>query len=263
MFNATHFTYDGVFSGTYGLLIADFDDSSVVETSAFSPSLNTNKPSKINRFFHNGIVYEAAPQHQFSIISEQPINELVRREILSWLVGRDSYKVLEIHQPDLEDYEYRCVFTNTEIIYVHGECHGFRLTANFDSIYQHGRPSVLSVSGTGVEKTVTIMNNSDIKDDYVYPMVYFKSSAAVNGNNIFITNITDDSQRHFIFKGLYDNEEVTVDNELKHISSSRAGEKLSAFNKNWLRLRPGVNRLKITINGTVKITCPTYVMLGF
>lgn len=263
MFSATHFTYDGIFSGSYGLFIADFDENSVINTSAFPLSLKTHKPPTSNRFFYNGISYESAPQYPFSVVSPHPIDDIQRRKILSWLVGRNNYKPLIIHQPDLEKYKYQCVFTDAEIIYVNGVCHGFSFTANFNSIYQFDTPSVIELNGTGVEQTIDITNNSDIIDDYVYPLVYFKSIPMENGNSISITNMTDNPQRHFIFNNLQDNEEITVDNELKYISSNFEGSKLSAFNKNWLRLRKGVNLLKVYINGTVRISCPTYVMLGF
>lgn len=271
MFNATHFTYDGVYSGVYGLMIADFDDSGTTETAAFSPVLHTIKPATLNRFFHTGITYDELPQHQFSILSETPIPDVTRREILSWLVARDSFKVLQIHQPDLEDYYYRCVFTDVQIIFVNGHCCGFRLTANFDSPYQYGRPTGFSdkvISGT---EEVTIINNSDVHG-YVFPKVVFQSSTglesdALPGNTplsiIKITNLTDSTNRVFEFVNLYANETVTVDNEMRYIKSDRNGEKLSNFNKNWLRLRPGKNVLKIETNGTVSITCPTYIMMGF
>ena len=79
-----------------------------------------------------------------------------------------------------------------------------------------------------------------------------------------IVNTTDDSQRHFTFSGLAAGETVTVDNEVKHISSTVGGEKLSKFtSKNWLRLRPGMNSLTIIASGTVTITCPYYAMIGY
>lgn len=290
MFNATYFTYDGVFSGTYGLIMADFDDSSVVETTAFSPVLNTVKPVSVNRFYHNGITYEDLPQHQITVVSETEIPDLVRREILSWLVGRNKFKKLQIHQADLECYYYNCVFTNAEIIYINGRCHGFRMTANFDSPYAYGNPTAGKLE-SGTNSVVKILNSSDIIDGYVYPTISFAVSGTCNTDaqavawtesqdalatrnqdgtktplssyNICIINKTDDENRRFIFAGLQTGESVTVDNEVKHISSSVSGERLSNFNKNWLRLRPGYNELLVDINGTGTITCPHYAMIGF
>lgn len=256
MFNATYFTYDGVFSGTFGLIMADFDDGSVVETAAFSPVLKTTKPVAVNRFYHNGITYEEVPQHSISVVSEAEIPDFIRREILSWLVGRKEFKKLQIHQIDLEDYYYNCVFTNAEIIYINGRCHGFRLTANFDSQYAYGAPTTITV-GAGTH-TIGIENKSDIKDDYTYPIVQF------TGGSVDIVNMTDDAQRHFSFSGLAETEVITIDNEVRHISSNIGGEKLSNFtSKNWLRLRPGYNTLTIVAAGTVIITCPHYAMIGY
>ena len=257
MFNASFFTYDGVFSGTYGLIIADFDDSVQANTAAFSPVLNTTKPVSLHRFYHNGIAYEAPPEFQFSILSEAIISDVLRREILSWLVGRNQFKELKVHQPDLEDYTYKCVFTNTEIIYINGHCHGFKVTANFDSHFAYGTPTVKVIPNAGTH-TVTIINNSDIVDDYTYPMVKFI------GTGVEIINQTDDPNRVFKFEGLASTEEVTVDNEAKFISSNTGDQKLGNFtSKKWLRLRKGINTLQITSNGRVEIICPSYAMIGF
>lgn len=257
MFNASYFTYDDICSAEYGLMIADFDDSSVVETAAFSPSLNTYKPSISNRLFHGGIVYDTNPTHQFSVISQQVIPDVIRREVLTWLVGRSEFKKLVIHQPDLEEYWYNCVFTNVDIIYVHGNCHGFRLTANFDSPYQYGRPSSVTVTGSGESQIVTITNKSDIIDNYTYPIV------RLSGSGLNIVNKTDDASRSFSLSGFSSNGEIIVDNEIKYIQNSSGGKCLAGFNKNWLRLRRGVNELEIAVDGTCTITCPTYVMMGF
>lgn len=256
MFSASYFTYDGVFSGTYGLIMADFDDNSVTETAAFSPTLNAIKPALANRFYHSGVTYEGTPQHPITVVSESEIPDFIRREILAWLVGRKKFKKLQIHQLDLEDYYYNCVFTDAEIIYINGRCHGFRLTANFDSQYAYGAPTVITV-GAG-SHTKKIENKSDIKDGYTYPVVQF------SGGSIDIVNETDDAQRHFAFSGIGAAEIITVDNELRHISSDAGGEKLSNFtSKNWLRLRPGYNTLKIEASGGVTITCPYYAMIGY
>lgn len=256
MFSASDFTYDGVRSGKYGLVIADFNAESVAETAAFSSVLRTTKPATLNKFIHSGIQYDTAPQFQFSVISETEIPDIVRREILSWLVGRNEFKRLEIHQPDLGKYYYKCVFTEASIIFVHGRCHGFRVTAVFDSPYAYGNPTVISVPSAG-EYTITIKNTSDLRDTYVYPKVTF------TGSGITIINNTDDPKRNFVFTDLDDDEQIVVDNEIKYISSSKKLTRLDKFNKQWLRLRKGDNSLTIISDGPVTIECPCYVMIGF
>lgn len=267
MFDAIYFTYDGVHSSTYDLELADFDDSSHIDKTVLTPVLNTVKPSGLHRFFHNGITYQEVMQHPFTILSKTPINEAMEREIMAWLVGRDSFKRFEIHQDGFDGYYYQCVFTDVNMIYINGMCHGFTITANFDSQFQYGTPTAATITGTGTETVVTIINKSDIYDDYTYPIVEFKATAKTgSGDNAFdisIINTTDDSNREFKFSGLLLNDNIIVDNELKTIKSDTSGEKLSAFSKKWLRLKRGSNTLKIKITGSVTITCPNYAFLRF
>lgn len=262
MFNATTFSYDGWSTSEWGLVIADFDASNVVETEAFSPTLSLLKVPGQLRFFYGKVEYESAPSCEFSIVKEhvggrdgEGISAEARAAIMSWLVGRNSFLPLTFHSGDNEDYTYYCVFTSVKTIWVNGRCFGFRLTAEFDSPFARGNDdSIVLPGGT---HTVSIQNRSSL-DDYVYPIVEF------TGGSIDIVNNTDDSSRHFTFSGLNSLETVTVDNELNTITSTRDGEKLSCFtSKKWLRLRRGSNELTVTCPGEVTIKWPHYAMLGY
>lgn len=256
MFNAKYFRYAGQWSGDYGLQIVDFDDNDVKETDAFSPTLTLQKVPGSLRFFHGGVEYDSAPTCEFSVLSERELFGEARSEVLSWLIGRKKFQPMQFEASDNDDFTYYCVFTSAKTIWINGRCYGFRLTAQFDSPFARGTPTVLEV-GSGTHN-VQICNKSDIADDYTYPIVSF------TGGSVDIVNTTDDSGRHFKFSGLSTSEVVTVDNEVKHISSTAGGEKLSKFtSKNWLRLRPGMNDLKIVAKGKVTITCPYYAMIGY
>ncbi len=256
MFNATYFRYDGQWSGTYGLQIVDFNTEFVQETDAFSPTLSLQKVPGSLRFFHGGIEYDSAPTCEFSVVSEQELTGDIRSIILSWLIGRKEFKPMCFEDGDNDEFVYYCVFTSAKTIWVNGRCHGFRLTAQFDSPFARGESTVVSV-GSGTH-TVEIRNKSDITDGYTYPTVQF------TGGAVDIVNTSDDMYRHFTFSGLNPSEIITVDNEVKHISSSQRGEKLSNFtSKNWLRLRSGINTLSIVSSGSVTITCPYYAMIGY
>ena len=263
MFNASYFTYDGVFSGEYGLRIADFDADTINTTDVFSKEVITTKPARLDRFFYSGSRLTNPQRYSFTILSERQISDDARREILSWLLSRSEYKKLVVHQPDLEGYWYNCVFPDINIVYARGRCVGFTVTALFDSMYGYGEPKTFTVSGTGGTRTLSLNNESDVLDGYVYPKVSFRASSPSSGFDIQLINNTDDSSRVFGFSGLSPNESVSVDNELKIITSSVSGDKLSNFTKQWFRLRRGVNKLSVTINGTVTIECPTYVLIGY
>lgn len=256
MFNATYFQYDGQLSGSYGLQIADFNDSFVQETDALSPALSLQKTPSALRFVHSGIDYEAPPTCEFSVLSQTEIDSTMRRKILSWLVGRKQFKPLRFIGGDNDGYTYYCVFTSAKTIWVGGQCHGFRLTAQLDSQYARGTPTYVEIETAGTH-TVTIHNKSDIVDGYTYPVVEF------TGGSVDIVNITDDPNRSFSFSGIDSDETITVDNEVKHISSSTGEIRLGNFtSKKWLRLRPGMNTLRIVSSGKVLITCPHYAVIG-
>lgn len=258
MFNAIYFTYDGVYSGDYGLKIASINSEYVETTTAFAPTLTIAKGAKSKRFFYSGIDYDDSPEYQFSILSEEKISDIQKREILSWLVGRNQFKKLYMHQPEYDDVYFNCIFKAADIIYVGGDCHGFTVTAKFDSIYCYGKPTKIARDlGAGSTVNVSIYNKSDILDDYVYPTIEFNSDIEIKNNS--------DDGRVTKYTGVEtsQSEKITIDNELKVIDSSISGDKLSNFNLTWLRLKKGANQLEITGKGQITIICPQYILLGF
>lgn len=264
MLKATDFTYDGVFSGVYGIQIASFDGSVVEETAYITPTLTMVKPSKSKQFYYLSSKYEEAPTFEFSILSEKPIPDSVQRSILVWLDNRKGFKPLIIHQPEFETYTYNCIFNVVSIIYHASRCVGFKLRATFDSPYHYELSKTVHETAQGEEKEVVIYNNSDIIDDYVYPTVTFKLGE--NGTGIEIYNNTDDPyhQRGFIFENLTPKTEVIVNNETKTIISRRRDDYFDKFNGlKWLRLVKGKNVLKVKIDGEVTITCPQYAKIRF
>ena len=280
MFSAAYFTYDGIYSGQYGLRIATFDATTMQETAQTVPTINTIKSANSKRFYLAGVQQKDAPTFQFSLVSELPIDIYNRRDILSCLDGRTSFKPLIIHQNDFNDLTFNCVFVVNSIRYFKGNCIGFTVTATFESPYQK-LPSIRkTITSDGVEQTITIINNSDIKYEYIYPTVTFTATKNLDGGEqIIIHNQTDDigGLRKFYFKNLFGasdtgNITVTVDNELKKITANSGGDLLQNFcrtdgakmsHKNWLRLRKGENILNININGTVTIDCTQYIKIGF
>ena len=256
---ATQFTYDGIYSGQYGLLIADFDKSNVDRTTPFRPTVKTVKATRRDRFSFAGIQYENTPQFTFSFISRTPIPDIIRREILTWLVGRHGFRKLQIHQPDYEEYTYNCIFSDIQIVFVNGECVGFNLQATFDSPYCYGKPKIHSITTKTLETVgLRIINESDIVDGFVYPKITVNTSR----HEFEIINLHE-PDRPCMFTNLTPPENLVIDNELRIINSDIGGDRLSCFNKNWLRLRRGVNELRIKVHGTVAIECPTFVLIGF
>lgn len=259
MFNATYFTYDGVLSAKYKLKIASFDDDPVAETNIFSQEITTAKALHQNKYYISSIDYSGAPEYEVSVISAVVINEQDKRNILDWLCRGKDFKKLIIHRPEVESYYYMCKFKSVSEISVNGYCVGFKMTAVFDSPYQYGIPTTLELtSGNYQEKEFTIVNKSDFSDEYIYPVIKFRLN---NTGAISIINTTDDEDRVFEISDVSAGNEITVDNDLKIISGDSAY--LSNFSNKWLRLKKGENKLKITLDGELSITCPEVVHICF
>ena len=80
----------------------------------------------------------------------------------------------------------------------------------------------------------------------MYPDIKFKINES--GSSFEITNLSDNSgyDRIFSFTNLLSQEEITVDNKNKIITSSFGNYRLGNFSKNWLRLLPGENDISIS-----------------
>lgn len=278
MFSATDFTYDGVYSGLYGLRIATIDSSVVEETSYVTPTITTTKSALGKKFYFLDSVYEQQPTTEFSVISDSEIPDVLQRDILRWLDNRKGYKDLVINQPELHGYVYKCIFNVTGIIYHAGACIGFKLKAMFDSPYHYKQARLQTIESRGADYVrLVVYNDSDPVDEYIYPTITFTaqgyldgetdgSNSESNGCAISIYNETDDpgKEREFKFVGTDLGDKITVDNELKMIISDKSGDLLSKFDgMNWLRLVKGMNILKIKINGTFSIKFLQYIKIRF
>lgn len=278
MFNATYFTYDGVYSGIYGLRIASFNGSGgAEETSILTPTLSTLKTSRAKRFLYSGIKYEDAPEFSFSIVSDDVLSDIARREILLWLTGKPGFRKLHIHQPDLEQYYYKCVFTNISSIFVSGHCVGFTVSARFDSIYGYGENKkhqalVSAVSfedDTQAGTTIRVVNDTDVVDGYVYPIIkIIPVNVGEKISKIAIRNNTDTSGDWMEIDLPEINSEeacgVIIDNEIKNIKYEDK-TMLKRFSKHWVRLKRGVNVLEVKTDVATNITVEfaDFVLIGF
>lgn len=258
MFIATEFIYDGIYSGTFGLKIADFDNSALNETTYVVPNIETAKSVKSNKFYYQDIKYDAPPTHEFSVVSETAILESTLRDILNWINARKGFKELVVLQQGLNEIRYNCIFTVSSLIYHRGDCIGLNLIATFDSPYHYGTPIEKNIFGNGSPEIIEIFNSSDNIDEYTYPTVEFDSS----DGSITIVNLTDDATREFRFTDVVANSLYRIDNQLK-IITGEGNNLLSKFSKKWLRLRRGTNRISVTVNGAATIICPQLVKITF
>lgn len=262
MFSATHFTYDGVYSGIYGLRIASFDSDNVENSSVYSPEITTSKAPAAKTFFCAGATVKTAPTFSFTVLCEGFINTEDRREIMKWLRGDGHFKKLQFHQADLEPYFYMGVFSEIEPVYFRNNNVGFNLTVTLNSEYARAEDIVVKTTLAAGETKEIILNNESDTNGYIYPTVDYKNSGETSGT-LTVKNASD-NERVTKLTGVESGESIELNGELRMFTTSTAkAGRFSIFNGNWLRLKQGKNSLSVTGEGDLTIRFPVYVFIGF
>jgi phage-related protein len=244
-FYAVSFSYNGIPSETYGLLISEIDGSGV------SKSMGSGSVDIYNQKIYRRAVpffFGASPSEVLKFtMSAHATSELTAVDfelIQKWLFSSRSYKRLQIFQPDLDTVYFNAIFNSPEIERVGNNIVGFTAEVQTNAPYAFMFPKTTTYTFTSpvVDSTKIFINSSDDSENYLYPSLVITMNTF--GGNVSITNVGD-SNRVSSFTGLAAGEVITINSDTQIISSSTSLYRLSAFNKKFLRLLPGKNTLRI------------------
>jgi phage-related protein len=239
------FIYDGVDSSYYDLKIVNFDtgtkDSDAGSTS--EPQLKWIR--RRTRAFSYGSIQNQSVSIEMTIGREDIIYGDDRNLIESWLL-RKKFLPLQIMQDDLSYVVFNVQFTKAENKYIGNLQRGMTLHGVADSPFGFTSPKTYTKTFTsgGIENYSwnLFIDSADV-DDYIYPSMVFVTNGL--GTSFQLINSSDDN-RTFLFTGLQSNEIMTVDNDLKLLSSNTGLLRSTNFiGKNWFRLKSGVNALNV------------------
>lgn len=255
-FHGSSFIYNGKSSDLFGLRIASID-AGAINKSMGSASVEIFEKKiyrRANPYFYGASV---APKLSFplSAFAEEDIDAGLFQLIQKWLFSARTYQTLQIDQEDVRDIYFSAFLTEPEINRVGNLIRGFSCTVMCNSPFAYRFPKTTTWNYTQqiVDSTETYYNGSDDIGTYLYPRIVLTMNNIED--DMSITNL-DDSNRVFSFSGLAAGEILTIDNDLQTISSSTGLKRLSNFNKNFLRLVPGRNRLRIQGNiSSLAMTC--------
>lgn len=267
-FIARRFSYNRIPCEQFGLLIYDVDGNNNDATPFASVGeLQTDVVPSKGRTFLYGRSFEEPLE--FSLVfgvdpSKVNMNDYLDRyemdAIANWLAGHDTYKWLEIEQPDMEMIRYRCIISELEPIQLSWLPWAFSAKITCDSPYGYMFPRRFQYSCSGTTD-IQLVSRSTINRFY-YP----KMEIQLNGSNtISITNLSCESTG-FKFLGLPRTQQltITVDNDLGKIESSDpACSNLYQYcNFSWFPLKKGMNRIRVTGNCILSFICAFPVNCG-
>ena len=255
-FYGKSFLYDNIPSETYGLYILDFETTGGLTESEAGGETEPIEEwiYRRSKSYHYGNIMNTPLEFDLTVASFDPIPGYDRGKILQWLLGRGSFKKLQICEDDISNVYFNALCTSAKTIYVGNVNRGMKLHFRCDSPYGWEFPKTITYTFTGnqIKNFIFDFYNSSDSDEYLYPIVDFTLNSI--GNSISIQNITT-GETAFSFTGISPNENIVIDNYLKTIVSSTGLLRLNKFNKAWLRFIRGRNQLRVISGiGTLKIT---------
>lgn len=177
---------------------------------------------------------------QFSLLEGEWTTKK-RYEIARWLF-HDDYKLFQ--STDDISKHYYVIFTDEGELNLASTKGYVELTCRCDApwawspIYINSFDLLENNTNTVIE-----LENKSNLSGYYYPKIEIQMGESTG---ISLKNLSDNG-RIFSFSNLENNEIISIDNDKKIIKSDFIGMyRYNNFNKNWLRLVYGINRLEVT-----------------
>ncbi len=263
-FYGYQFVFNGISSWEYGLMIYDLSGSKEDGVFASAPSaifedrtawrntpiyygVSKNKPLTFT------LTFGALPENRKPWLSRWEMDA-----IASWLTGEEGYKYLEIMQPDMEAFRYKCMITDMKYTTYGKYPWAFSCEVQCDSPYAYLYPETISQSVAG-QATRDFNNRASSK--YYRPKMeitlYAKSEFRIINHS--------DQDREFVFNAITGTYPlvITVDNENEIITNNRGLNLYDSFNFHFFRLVRGKNELEYrATNASVKYLCEFPINVG-
>lgn len=265
-FYGYEFSFDGVPSFEYGLIVYDFNNQNEDGGFASTPSsiLEDRTSNRFRSIYYGSVVNDPLTfSFTFGVDSkgiekDEYLDRWEMDVIANWLTGKDGYRYLEIMQPDMEAVRYRCIITDLRYSTFGKAPWAFTCTVTCDSPYAYLYPE---------EKLYTVSEEMHTRyfcrasSRYYYPKLEITMQ---DGSSVSIVNHSD-GDREFRLDGIPEGRPVTitVDNENEILQSSSGLNLYDCFNFNFFRLIRGNNDITITTEqATVSIVSEFPINIG-
>ena len=258
-FKGLNFSFDGHSSEEFNLKIVNIDKSGWNTESIganYEPVLDEN-PLKIIKNSY-GVHISENLEFEMVVASLERIDRDTVNRISSWLFARRKPCKLYIDQPDMQNKYFECFLTSPKQVSRGNFAYAVSFTVSCTSPFMWSNDIISSISVTNGSGEITLYHNGADYDGYINPVIEIESVGDVS--KISIVNQRDGNRETgFDFSGtgiigFTSGEIIKVDTENRIVSSSNSINRLTPFNKKWLRIKSGSNKLLITGNGKYKFT---------
>lgn len=244
--SGNYFNYNHQPSAMWGLFFAQVELTPDRRRTG-GPAYSTQYNQLSHRHFLQQDTWAEPLSFETEIVSDRVLTDAEVSEVYHWLFHEKSFRKLEILSDEYEGVYLNCVFHAVEEIQggVGGKygAVGFKATVLCDAPWgwEDGE-AVYEAAQIGAQMA---FENPSACKGYLYPEVILQTGA--QGGAITMQNLTDQS-RLTGFTGLTAAPHtITLLPETLEVRSTLSTEPVyNAFNKNFFRLLPGLNRFAVT-----------------
>ncbi len=242
MINTT-FMFDGQKSTDYGL------HNVTIDTGLRSVPMVGGKDILEDKVRDRRNPYYQGVQHQpmqftlyFSLLDERMTREK-KNEILRWLF-KDDYREFRTTD-DISKCLYVIATNQIDFETADSELGYFRVDFRASTSHWISSPYIRTYDLSDNE-TSTIIEYENLSNVGTYYSPEIEFELVSDSKSITLINL-DDGGREFTFTDLWEKEKIYVDNDMQTIISDNLAfpSRLNNFNKKWLRLRYGINRIEV------------------
>ena len=244
MFKSTDFTFDGVASSTYNVIIVDINRTGIenFDYGLSNTSIIEEKIPRRERPYHYGV--DSSPMSTDFVIIKEDGSEFSQTELFNikkWLMHRQYKKFVS---DDNTGIYYNVILTDPEKVLIGKNKIGLSFRMRMDAPYGYLTEQTDSYTITG-SQAITI-DTTVSNYDKNYSNVEIQFTVAVGTTDITIEN-TDDDGRIVEFSTLTDGEVFYMNNQRKELFDDNGDDRFDVFNLTWFRLLPNeVNNITIT-----------------
>lgn len=191
MLRSSSFTFDGIPSENYGVMIYFLDDSDTREISLGTDVelIEDRLPKRITPI-HYGVDLNKSMSFPLTFGSTEYLEDYDVDAILSWLTGHQQYKWLEFVDGD-HYVRYKCHLNNMESVYINGIPTAFTCDVECDGQFAYEYPTVSEYTVDTTEAYIEYFNKSAY-NGYLYPQLELALSD--DCNSLTIINESDNDR---------------------------------------------------------------------
>jgi len=269
-FPERHFVFDGTPCEAFDLVIYDIgDNDEEIDIASVASPVEETIGGRWRSYLY-GINFENQQEISMTfgvnlkrLDSRKYLDRLEIDAISTWLTGHDTYKTLDIIQDDMTYVRYKVIVTSLKLIPYGTEVWAFRATFKCDNPYAYLQPITYEIDTTDEGSGELVIMNESSLNGFFYPVVTISGlDGDVTISNLSEPNNEEGTRAMRFYSVPIGTGDITVDCDRMLITTVNGINLYGVFNKTFLRLVRGVNRISVTGNCVVGVTCEYPVIMG-